>query len=134
MDMITISLPVSALTAGVLGVLTILLSVRVVIHRARSKQSLNLEGDPQLIVAGRVFGNFTEYVPISLLLLGLAELNGNSTTLLWTIAGLMVAGRVIHMFGLSLDKPVTVARVVGMICTWACIGLGSVLALMQAAG
>ena len=49
------------------------------------------------------------------------------------MAGLLVAGRVIHMFGLSVDKPVTVARVVGMVATWASIGLGSVLALMQAA-
>ena len=133
MDTMAVSLPISALTAGVLGVLAIVLSIRVVIHRARTKQSLNLEGDPGLNVAGRVFGNFTEYVPIALILLGLAEITGSSANLLWITAGLLIAGRVIHIFGLSLDKPVTVARVVGTLSTWASIGLGSVLALMHAA-
>ena len=134
MDSVTISLPISALTAGLLGVLTIALSIRVVMNRARSKQPLGLEGDPKLHVAARVFGNFTEYVPIALVLLGLAEINGTSSTLLWTMAGLLIGGRVLHMFGLSVDKPVTVPRVVGMVGTWASIGIGSVLALMQAAG
>lgn len=31
-----------------------------------------------------------------------------------------------------LEKPITVARVIGMIGTWGSIGLGSVLALMHA--
>ena len=81
-EMLSISLPISALTAGVLGVLTIILSIRVVMNRARSKVTLNLDGDDKLIVAGRVFGNFTEYVPIALILPGLAELNASSSTLL----------------------------------------------------
>ena len=38
----TASLPVTAPTAGLLGILAIVLSIRVVMNRARSKVSLNL--------------------------------------------------------------------------------------------
>ena len=63
----------------------------------------------------------------------LAEITDSSSTLLWIMARLLVVGRVIHMFSLSLKKPITAGRVVGMTGTWGNIGLGSVLALMHAA-
>jgi uncharacterized membrane protein YecN with MAPEG domain len=47
----------------------------------------------------RAKGNFIEYVPIGLVLLALAEMGGTGATLLWTMAVLLLLGRVSHAFG-----------------------------------
>ena len=130
----SIAVPITTLTGGILGLMTIILSVSVVIQRARTRASLDVTTDDKLQVCARVFGNFIEYVPIALILLALCEANGAGVRILWTIGGLLVLGRVIHAFGLSVTKPVTVARVIGMMFTWVSIGIASVVNLLHALG
>lgn len=134
MEPALIALPVTTMTVGILGVLAVLLSINVIRHRGRSQISLDPTPDPGLHVAVRIFGNFTEYVPIALIVLAVAEINKTGTTILWVISGLIVVGRLIHIFGLKVDKPLTIARVVGILFSWVSIGLGSVMCLIAAFG
>ncbi len=130
----SLPLQITAMFAGILALLLMALSINVVRHRARTQISLGEGGDARLHEAGRVFGNCAEYVPIVLILMATAELNGASPTLLYVTGALILAGRVIHPFGITNDKPITVARVVSILLTWAAIGVGAVVVLLQATG
>ena len=100
----SLPLQITAMFAGILALLLMALSINVVRHRARTQISLGEGGDARLHEAGRVFGNCAEYVPIVLILMATAELNGASPTLLYVTGALILAGRVIHPFGITNDK------------------------------
>ena len=129
----SLPLQITASFAGVLALLLMALSINVTRHRARSETSLGDGDDVPLLEAGRMFGNCAEYVPIVVILMGAAELNGASPMLLYVTGGLMLAGRVIHPFGLKKDRMITAARMVGMSLTWAALGVGAVVVLLQVA-
>ena len=126
--------PITGVFTGALALLLVVLSINVVRHRARTKISLGAEADQTLNEVARVFGNCAEYVPIGLLVMAMAEANGAAPVLLYTVGGLLVGGRAVHVFGLDAARPVTVARIVGMLLTWAAIGLGALAVLGMALG
>jgi len=125
---------VTGVFTGALALFLVALSINAVRHRSRTKISLGAEADQPLNEAARVFGNCAEYVPIGLLVMTMAEANGAAPVLLYTIGGLLAGGRAIHVFGLDAARPVTVARIVGMMRTWAATGLGALALLGKALG
>ena len=116
-------LPVTALTAALLALFFVTLSVRVVLARFKAKTSIGTgdgtsvgtgqEADASpLLVAARVHANFAEYVPFSLILLGLIELQGGSRNMLLGLAAALVIARLAHPLGLGLKSP-NMARTLG---------------------
>ena len=79
----------------------------------------------------RAHGNFTEYVPLALILMGLIELNGGPPPLLHGLGAALVVGRLLHAWGLSGSVGVSFGRVAGSIATWATIVVGALFALYQ---
>lgn len=71
--MSTFPIPVTAIFTGLLALMLVGISVRVTILRAKKKIDLFDGGDPELGRALRVQGNFIEYVPMALALMGLVE-------------------------------------------------------------
>ena len=67
----------------------------------------------KMLVKMRRFGNYAENVPLALILLGLAEAGGVSAMWLHISGGILLASRLIHPFGLHMDKPATLARIAG---------------------
>jgi len=104
-------LPITLGTASALGVLFVGLSVLVTAARVRGGTGLGLgveapDGTPSpLLVASRRQGHFAEYVPYSLILLGLLEAWGLQRTLLLTFAGLLIVARLILSFGINARTP-----------------------------
>lgn len=127
----TIQLSITALFAAISALLFFALTVFVVVNRARTKVSIGDGGDERLALAIRIFGNFIEYVPITLILMAVVEINGAAIWQLYTLGGLLVAGRLLHLVGLKTDKPITVGRLVGITANWVAILGGGVLALLQ---
>ena len=127
----TIQLPITALFAAISALLFFILTIVVVVNRARTNASIGDGGDDRLALAIRIFGNFIEYVPITLVLMTVVEINGAVAWQLYTIGGLLVAGRLLHVVGLKVDKPITVCRVAGIGANWVAILGGGVLALLQ---
>lgn len=68
-------LPVTTLTAAVLGLFYVWLAIQVIRLRNHHHVSTGDGGHHDLTLAIRAHGNCAEYLPISLILLGLAELN-----------------------------------------------------------
>lgn len=82
-------LPVTALYAGLMGFWLLVLGFEVMRRRRRHDVSTGDGGVRALEMAVRAHGNACEYVPVALILLGLAE-------------GLDAPGWVLHLFGLML--------------------------------
>jgi len=121
--------PITALWAGILGLLSLALAMFVA--RARSSENV-IFGDGANIVLQqriRVHGNFVEYVPIALVLLLVLELNTSSALVLNALGGTLVVGRLLHAFGLSSSTGTTFGRFVGTVLTWLVVLVASVLAL-----
>ena len=87
------------ITAGMLGGWYAFLAVTVISARYRHRVSLGDGGIPELQARIRAHGNFAEYVPIVLILMGLVELaGGDRTVLLWSGIALVVS-RVLQAIG-----------------------------------
>lgn len=126
--------PITAPFAGALALLMLWLAIDVTRNRARTRVSLDVTTDGRLQTAARRFGNAAEYVPIGVVLMALVEANGAAAAVLYVIGGLLLAGRVIHPFGLDPERARTAARVVGMVLTWGALAFAAVIALGQGLG
>jgi len=108
---------VSALTAGVLVILQMILLLLVVLSRRTNRQSLGTGNSPALERAIRRHGNFAENAAIFIAGFALFEILGGSRILLEILCAAFVLGRLSHAFGLSLTKTVNVFRFVGIVTT-----------------
>lgn len=117
-------LPATALYAALLAALFLVLSLRVVGARRRYHVTL---GTPHRLVerAVRAHGNFAEYVPLGLLLLGLLEGMGLPAWGVHALGTAFLAGRVLHAFGISREPEVLRWRVLGMGLTFAVLGVSA---------
>lgn len=108
-------LPITALFAGLLAIFALVLSARAGSYRGKTGVSI-LYGDPvnwELAQRVRAHQNFLEYVPIVLILMGVSELNGASTTALYAIGTLLIVARIAHAVGLRHDNMAHIGRLIG---------------------
>ena len=110
-------MPITALYAALLTALFVVLSVRVIAARRGSGVALGDSGNPELLRRIRVQGNFAEYVPLALILLGLAEGLHTSAWLLHLLGLALLIGRLLHAYGVSRTNEQFVFRVSGVVFT-----------------
>ena len=110
--------PTSFLYAGLLGLLLVGLSVRVVLERRRQRVGLGDGAQRDLLQAIRVQANFVEYVPFAVLLLVLAEITGLPAALVHGAGILLLASRVLHAYGLARSPGRSFGRFYGTAGTW----------------
>ena len=67
----------------------------------------------------RAFGNFIEYTPLCLIILALLEYQGAGDTLLWSLGGAFVIGRIFHSIGMLSNPHFPVPRIIGMFASYA---------------
>ena len=118
--------------AGLLGLLFIVLSVRVIGARRGARVALGDGGDPALLRRLRVHANFAEYVPFAIVLMMLAEQGGAPSLIVHAIGLLLVVGRTVHAVGVSGDPERMVLRVVGMGLTFTALGTAALVNLTGA--
>ena len=104
---------VTLLYAGILGVMSIVLSFGAGSQRVNKDISVGDGGDAELLVATRRHGNFVEYVPLALILMMLHELNGMSAATMHVFGGVLVVCRIAHALGLKADVVKAPLRGVG---------------------
>lgn len=110
--------PLTAIYAALLAILLVVLGLLVVRQRLRQRVSLGDGGKPPLLAAIRVHGNAVENIPVALVLLLLLELNGGSPLALHAYGSTLLAGRVMHAWGLGRPQAVNRWRQAGMLLTW----------------
>ena len=118
-------LPVTSLYAAIFGLLLIPITYAVGLRRMKTRTSFLDGGDEVLLRRMRSHGNFVEYVPFALVLIGLAELNGAPTVYVHGMGALLLLSRVVHYVVINF-KPIVSIRVMSMLGTTAVFLLSSV--------
>lgn len=93
-----------SLYAGILALVYIWLSLRIPLARKALKVAVGTGGFPKLERLVRAHGNFSEYVPIILILLLLLELRSAPAILLHVCGILLVVSRLAHAYGISQEN------------------------------
>ena len=104
---------ITAMYALPLALLGLVLWFRVSMVRALHKVSIGHADNASLHERIRQHGNFIEWAPWVILLMALAEGNGAGAMWLHISGVLLLAGRLIHPFGLKADNPAHPLRYVG---------------------
>ncbi len=107
-DLMT-SLHILLLTSGILGIFYLALSFAVIRQRFITKTLLGdgaSHADKRgLLTAVRVHGNFAEYVPLALLLLGGMVAEGAGPRRIGLLCAALVLARLAHAIGMYIPKP-----------------------------
>lgn len=115
-------IPLTILYTGLFGLLMAILSIRVSFARARADVEFGDGGKPDLSTRIRVFGNFTEHVPIMLLMFLVLELAHTRALLLHGLGTGLLLARVLHAVCLKVEKTPTawrrMGRFVSALSTW----------------
>ena len=122
-------MPITALFAGLLAPLYILLVLRVIGMRRSARVSLGDGGDKDLARRMRVHANFAENVPYALVLMGLAESLRASSTSLYAAGACLLAGRLLHAYGVSQSDETLTIRIIAMILTVSTIAIAALACL-----
>lgn len=120
---------ITGLYAGILALIFMVLSVRVVMGRYKYKTSLGDGGHDELGLRVRVHGNFIEYVPLALILMAILDYQQVSVTLLHVLGIALIVGRVLH--AIALTNNIFPLRAIGMVLTFTVIGISAVLTIMN---
>jgi len=104
---------ITALYAGLLGLMSI--TIAVVAGRARGKADVSIGdgGNIELIAAMRRHANFVEVVPLALILVGLLELNGVGDGAIHGLGASLVVARLCHAIGYGTSESLVVLRAIG---------------------
>jgi uncharacterized membrane protein YecN with MAPEG domain len=123
-----------------LGLFYIMLSIRVIMVRGSTGASLG-DGSTGIVAAGqehtvpllvraRSHANFAEYVPIALILIGLAEIEGTRRVALIIFAAMLMVGRLAHPIGMGRKIP-NPYRAAGAVLTFSAIAAASIAILVN---
>ncbi|MFP3976972.1 MULTISPECIES: MAPEG family protein [Marinobacter] len=123
-------LPVTGVFAAVLGILMLVLSGYVVKFRLKYKKGIGVTDDADFQAAVRAHGNLVEYAPIGLIMLGIAEMNGVASGLIYWTGMALVVGRLLHAWGMiNGHGEEHKARALGMVLTWLSMLVAAILLL-----
>ncbi len=113
------NLQITAIYAGLCGILLTVLAYKVAGQRKSKKIGLGDGGKKSMSCIVRAHANATEYIPICILLLAISEINHALPSLgLHITGGVLVVARLLHAYGLSGSAGVTFGRVSGTGLTW----------------
>lgn len=99
----------------------IALSFNVIRYRFTFKQSLGTGGEKKLQKMIRMHGNFSEYVPLIIIMMAFFELAGGSRLSLHLFGLAILVGRCSHAYGLAIKKTPNPFRIIGMATTFGCL-------------
>lgn len=119
-------LTVTSVTAAILALFYVYLSIRIIHLRRQLHVSLGDGGHQDISLAIRAHGNFSEYVPISLILLACAELNQANRIILVLLALAVITGRAFHARAFLSTSHHFRYRKTGMVLTFNSIVLLSI--------
>jgi uncharacterized membrane protein YecN with MAPEG domain len=126
------SMVVTPLYAAALVLWFLVLTLRVVQERGRSRVSLGDGGNTGLQRAIRGHANFAEYVPLALLLLAILEISRFSLYVIHALGLTLLLARLLHGYALSFTAQFRFGRSMGALLTVAVLAIEALLCLYQA--
>lgn len=123
---------VTAFYASILALLFLFLAGRVVMLRRTHKVGQGSGDSRELGLAIRTHANFSEYVPLALVLILLLELGGLPRVMLHVFGIVLIIGRLLHAFGLSRHAGISIGRFWGTFLTWLVMAFAALINLYYA--
>lgn len=111
-------MPVTPIYAALLALMFVFLSALTIRLRRKFRVAVGHGEHPALLRAARVHGNFAEYVPISLLLIYFVEVHTDARAWAHALCWILIAGRVLHAYGVSRINENFRFRIAGMLLTF----------------
>lgn len=120
---------ITAFYAGLLGLMLVALSWRIMAMRAKLEVMVGDGGEKNLSVAVRMQGNFIEYVPMALLLIAFNEIIARPSWIIHVLCLLLLAARLAHIHGMSRKNALGAGRRIGALMTFTVIAAASLLCI-----
>lgn len=125
---------ITSIYAGIFALFFIALSINVIKGRRAFHIAIGDKGQDEVMRRIRAHGNFTEYTPIFLILLGFSESNGLPIIAIHLFAIAFFIGRISHAYSLlraeqymnNIVKNIKY-RIIGMMLTFTIIGIMAVI-------
>ena len=111
------ALEISVIYAAVLGLMFVPFTLYVGLYRGKHNILLLDGGDEEMSRRIRAHANFTESVPLALILLVLMELNGAPPVWLHSLGSVLVLSRLVHYITIATNPSNTAPRALGMFGT-----------------
>ena len=127
---ISADISITLVFAAIFGFLHVIFTLRVGNYRFKSKISLGDDGDRELLKRIRAHGNFTENVPIALLLILLNDLNGAEDNTLMLMGSTLLIARLTHDLTIVTVRLPWILRPLSMLGTLGTIIAASVMLLI----
>lgn len=121
---------ITSLYAALVVILFLILSWRVISHRRSEKISLGHADDETLLRRSRAQANCAEYAPFGILMMAIAETLSAHPLLLHLMGVLLLAGRIIHAYGVGGPGMNFRWRTWGMILTLMSLAIGAAVNLV----
>jgi uncharacterized membrane protein YecN with MAPEG domain len=122
---------ITALYAAILAILVTALAINVTVHRVKLRVPIGDGDNPQMLRMIRLHGNAAEYVPLALVLMLIYEINGGLHVALHIAGIALLAGRLLHIWGMWSTSRTTFGRASGQSLTWLTIAALAVLNLWK---
>ncbi|MGJ8586152.1 MAG: MAPEG family protein [Marinosulfonomonas sp.] len=110
-------LAITPIYAGLIALLFLAISYRVVLGRRNLRISIGDGDDKDMEKRMRVQANCAEYAPLGIILLAMAEIQGMPGWLVHVSGIALLLGRVLHAIGLGSTPQIPFLRVWGMYLT-----------------
>lgn len=122
---------ITGLYVGILAIMMALLVVNVVRKRFKNRVGLGDGGVDELQQAIRIHGNFTEMVPMILIIMVLFEMLLFSPLLIHVFGIVLVLSRVMHFLGVSKTPYSSKGRVIGTSMALLLLVIGGLLLILH---
>lgn len=123
---------ITLLYAGLLGILSIVIALSVGKARGSTGISIGDGGNAEVITAMRRHANFVEFVPLTLILIALLELNGVGGNVIHGLGAGLLFARVCHALGFGAEGGLKHLRTVGALGSTLVIAVASVWSIAAA--
>jgi uncharacterized protein len=120
----------SSLYLGIGVLMALVLGSLVSRQRGKHKVMFGDGGVPALQQAIRAHGNFVEYAPIGLLALVALDALGEPPRLIHVLGIALIAGRLLHAWGISHSPGESPGRMIGIILTYLMLLASGVLLIL----
>lgn len=127
-------MPITMLYGGILGLIFLVLSIRVIRGRLTTKTFMGDGGNAKMLRLMRGHANFAEYVPLTLVLMAFAETHGSRPWLLHTMGASLVVARLLHGYTFLFSDHFFPGRFIGTNLTFAVLAVASGLCIWQGFG
>jgi uncharacterized membrane protein YecN with MAPEG domain len=124
-------MPITMLYTGLLGLVLLVLSIRVIQARGATKVFMGDGGNELMLRRMRGQANFVEYVPMALIMMALLELRATAPWVLHLLGATLLIGRLLHGYTFAFAKHFPPGRFGGAVLTQLVVGMAAVLCVLK---